>query len=80
MHLHKILDALILNGTINNISISPITLNHGNYYIVTANAPITETNQTLIHYGMVGKVSVITGKTTFFNYYKNKLFNQDPNS
>lgn len=72
--------ALILNGTINNISISPITLNHGNYYIVTANAPITETNQTLIHYGMVGKVSVITGKTTFFNYYKNKLFNQDPNS
>lgn len=71
--------SIILQGAINNISVSPITLNQGSYYVVTANAPINEINRSLVHYGMEGKVSLITGKTTFFNYYKAKLFNQDLN-
>ena len=30
----------------------------------------------LLKYGMQGQTTVITGKTTFFEYYKNKLLDK----
>lgn len=71
--------AIIIQGKVNNISVAPINSKNRNYYIVTAEASLSASNKSLIHYGMSGKVSIITGKTTFFNYYKNKLFNRDLN-
>lgn len=68
---------IILQGLINNVSISPITINQGNYYIVTANATLSPKIKPLIHYGMIGKISIITGKVTFFNFYKDKLLNNN---
>lgn len=68
---------VLLTGKIKQISVSPITINHGNYYLVTATAKINPKQKKLLKYGMEGTTSVITGKETFFNYYKNKLLNKE---
>ena len=69
--------SIILNGKIKKISVSPITVNYGSYYIVTSKAKITTQQKNLLKYGMSGEISIITGKKTFFNYYKDKLLNND---
>jgi bacteriocin secretion accessory protein len=68
--------SIVINGKINKISVSPITVNHGSYYVITSKAKITNQQKSLLKYGMSGKISVITGKKTFFNYYKDKLLNK----
>lgn len=68
---------IIIEGRIKQISVSPTQTNQGSYYTVTAISSIPSATKKLIHYGMTGKVSVITGKTTFFNYYKDRLLNKD---
>lgn len=60
---------IILTGKIYKISISPVEIGKENYYQIEA------TNKDLLKYGMQGRMVVVTGKTTFFEYYKNKLFN-----
>lgn len=64
---------LILEGRINNISVSPVPMDKGSYYVVTAKAMLNAKTKTLLHYGMTGKTSIITGSSSFYNYYKNKL-------
>lgn len=68
---------LILSGKITNISVAAITSNKGNFYKVSALAKINSNERKQLKYGMDGNVSIITGKTTFFNYYKNKLFGNE---
>jgi Membrane-fusion protein len=68
---------LILSGKIMNISVAPINSNKGNFYKVSALAKIDSSERKLLKYGMDGNVSIITGRTTFFNYYKNKLFGNE---
>ena len=65
----------ILTGKIYKISISPVEIGKENYYQIEAKTDIENTNKDLLKYGMQGRMVVITGKTTFFEYYKNKLFN-----
>ncbi|MGQ5709771.1 HlyD family efflux transporter periplasmic adaptor subunit [Lactobacillus sp. PSON] len=65
---------VILSGIINDISVSSMNSNKGNYYCVTALAKVTNSQKNQLKYGMDGSVSIITGKTTFFNYYKSKVF------
>ena len=62
---------IILTGKIYKISISPVEIGKENYYQIEAKTDIENTNKD----GMQGRMVVITGKTTFFEYYKNKLFN-----
>lgn len=66
--------SIVINGRINKISVSPITVNHGSYYVITSRAKITNQKKNVLKYGMSGNLSVITGKKTFFNYYKDKFF------
>ena len=66
---------IILTGKIYKISISPVEIGKENYYQIEAKTGIENTNKDLLKYGMQGRMVVITGKTTFFEYYKNKLFN-----
>lgn len=66
---------IILTGKIYKISISPVEIGKENYYRIEAKTDIENTNKDLLKYGMQGRMVVITGKTTFFEYYKNKLFN-----
>lgn len=66
---------IILTGKIYKISISPVEIGKENYYQIEAKTDIENTNKDLLKYGMQGRMVVITGKTTFFEYYKNKLFN-----
>lgn len=66
---------IILTGKIYKMSISPVEIGKENYYQIEAKTDIENTNKDLLKYGMQGRMVVITGKTTFFEYYKNKLFN-----
>ena len=66
---------IILTGKIYKISISPVEIGKENYNQIEAKTDIKNTNKDLLKYGMQGRMVVITGKTTFFEYYKNKLFN-----
>lgn len=68
-------EPIILTGKIYKISISPVEIGKENYYQIEAKTDIENTNKDLLKYGMQGRMVVITGKTTFFEYYKNKLFN-----
>ena len=67
---------IILTGKIHKISISPVEIGKENYYQIEAKTDIQNTNRDLLKYGMQGQMDVITGKTTFFEYYKDKLFNR----
>ena len=67
---------IILTGKIYKISISPVEIGKENYYQIEAKTDIQNTNRDLLKYGMQGQMVVITGKTTFFEYYKDKLFNR----
>lgn len=66
---------IILTGKIYKISISPVEIGKENYYQIEAKTDIENTNKDLLKYGMQGRMVVVTGKITFFEYYKNKLFN-----
>ncbi len=64
-----------LEGRITNISISPTKNKSGDFYEVSADSKIPSNQISNIKYGMSGSTSIITGKITFFEYYKNKLLN-----
>lgn len=67
---------IIIDGIINNISVAPVPINNGTYYIVVAQAKNNSKIISKIHYGMSGKTNIITGKETFFKYYKDKLLDK----
>lgn len=67
---------IIITGTIKNISVTPIILDKSRAYLITSMAKVSESTKKLLKYGMVGSTTIITGEKTFFNYYKDKLFNK----
>ncbi|WP_334352453.1 bacteriocin secretion accessory protein [Companilactobacillus sp. HBUAS56257] len=68
---------ILIDGIINNISVAPVPVNKGTYYIVSAKAKIRANVVSQIHYGMSGKTTIITGEETFFKYYKDKLLDKN---
>lgn len=70
-------EPIIISGIIKKISVSPINVGKGNYYVVTAIAKAESSEKNLLKYGMTGTSSIITGKKTFFNYYKDKLLGRN---
>ncbi|WP_278553187.1 bacteriocin secretion accessory protein [Companilactobacillus farciminis] len=68
---------ILIDGVINNISVAPVPVNKGTYYIVTAESKNESNIASQIHYGMSGKTTIITGKETFFKYYKDKLLDKN---
>ncbi|NVY96537.1 bacteriocin secretion accessory protein [Lactobacillus sp. DCY120] len=67
---------IILEGKIETISVAPVTINKSNFYVVEALARIPTKQSNNLHYGMVGQGSIITGKESFFAYYKNYFLGQ----
>lgn len=66
---------IIIKGRIVGISVSPVLYKHGSYYLVTSEAYVSHKKRRSLKYGIIGKVSIITGKKTYFNYYKDKMLN-----
>jgi len=68
---------IIIDGEISNISVAPVPINKGSYYVITAKAKNNTSVSSEIHYGMSGKTNIITGKESFFKYYRDKLLNKN---
>lgn len=68
---------IVIDGKINNISIAPVPVNKGTYYVVSAEAKNNSHISSEIHYGMSGKTNIITGKESFLKYYRDKLLNKN---
>ncbi|MBD5429942.1 HlyD family efflux transporter periplasmic adaptor subunit [Lactobacillus sp.] len=67
---------IIISGKINNISVSTTQIDKNtNGYVVSATANLLPAQRKILKYGMSGNISIIIGKISFFNYYKNKLLN-----
>ena len=71
---------IIVDGNINKVSVAPVIVNKANYYVIEALAKVDDKQIGKLHYGMIGQGSVITGKQSFFTYYKNRLLNKDSDS
>ncbi|MDR3241546.1 MAG: bacteriocin secretion accessory protein [Lactobacillaceae bacterium] len=67
---------LVLNGKIIKIPNAPIETKKGNVYELLADVKIPKQRLADMHYGLEGKVSVIKGKKTWFNYLKDELLNE----
>lgn len=70
---------IVLNGRIKTISVAPVTVGKSNYYVVEALTKVPAAQIANLHYGMSGQGSIITGRESFFTYYKNRLFNHEDN-
>ncbi|WP_297952269.1 HlyD family efflux transporter periplasmic adaptor subunit [uncultured Lactobacillus sp.] len=68
---------VVISGRISNISVSALNMDKGSYYHVTAVASLNDVQKSQLKYGMNGKVTIITGKKSFFNYYKDKLLGNE---
>uniref|UniRef100_UPI003BAAC02B HlyD family efflux transporter periplasmic adaptor subunit n=1 Tax=Lacticaseibacillus paracasei TaxID=1597 RepID=UPI003BAAC02B len=68
---------IILNGIVSNIDTAPAITKNGNLFMVTANVSLSKQQARSLHYGLTGKVSIITGQKTYFNFWRDRLFNQD---
>lgn len=66
---------LLLTGKIISIDSYPTRTKTGNFYKVTPETKLTKNLLDKIRYGIQGKAVVITGKKTFFDYYKDKILN-----
>lgn len=68
---------IILQGRIDNISVVPEVINGRNMYKINAVSNISGRLSKQLRYGMVGNVSIINGRVSYFKYYKNKLLGKD---
>lgn len=66
-----------LTCQVTEIGASPEKTKSGNYFKITAKTIISNKNQADIRYGLQGNFTIITGKKTYFDYYKDKLFNKN---
>lgn len=71
----KVPRPMLINGVIEKIDVAPTVTERGNYFQVTAKINPTTAQRRNLRYGLSGSVSVVTGEKTFFNYYRDKLFN-----
>ena len=65
----------ILNGKIISIGTYPVQQKGMSMFEVETMLKTTKSERKFLRYGMQGKVSIITGKASYFNYIKSKLLN-----
>ena len=63
----------ILSGYVDSIGIYPVQQKNIYGYKVEGVIVPSKKNLSFLRYGMHGKVSIITGKTSYFNYIKSKV-------
>lgn len=68
---------IIITATIKSISVSPVNVDKGEAYLVISTGKASKSTRKLLKYGMVGQTTIITGKKTFFDFYRDKLLNKN---
>lgn len=61
-----------LRGKVKEIEVYPVNLHGNNVYEVVCQA----TSKENLKYGMEGNATIITGKSTYFEYFKDKILNK----
>lgn len=65
----------ILNGKVINIGTYPVQQKETNVFKVDVLIKTTKFERKFLRYGMQGKVTIITGRVSYFNYIKSKVLN-----
>lgn len=68
---------LILDGQIKSIDSAPTTENNLNVYAVKAEVQLTKDELVKVRYGLQGNIVIVTGKKTYFDYYKDKVMGEN---
>lgn len=68
---------LILEGQIKSIDSAPTTKNNLNVYAVKAEVQLTKNELVKVRYGLQGNIIIVTGKKTYFDYYKDKVLGEN---
>lgn len=67
----------VIEGEIVSLDKAAPETKNGNYFKVTAKVNVTSQDREHLTYGMQGKVVSVIAKKTFFNYFKDKLLNNN---
>lgn len=65
----------ILNGKITNIGTYPVQQKKISMFEVETMVKTTKSERNFLRYGMQGKVSIITGRASYFNYIRSRVLN-----
>ena len=67
----------VIEGEIVSLDKAATETKNGNYFKVTTKVNVTSQDREHLTYGMQGKVVSVIAKKTFFNYFKDKLLNNN---
>lgn len=67
----------VIEGEIVSLDKAATETKNGNFFKVTAKVNVTSQDRENLTYGMQGKVVSVIAKKTFFNYFKDKLLNNN---
>lgn len=67
----------VIEGEIGSLDKAATETKNGNFFKVTAKVNVTSQDREHLTYGMQGKVVSVIAKKTFFNYFKDKLLNNN---
>lgn len=67
----------VIEGEIVSLDKAATETKNGNFFKVTAKVNVTSQDREHLTYGMQGKVVSVIAKKTFFNYFKDKLLNNN---
>ncbi|EQC75186.1 HlyD family efflux transporter periplasmic adaptor subunit [Streptococcus sp. HSISS3] len=67
----------VIKGEIVSLDKAATETKNGNFFKVTAKVNVTSQDREHLTYGMQGKVVSVIAKKTFFNYFKDKLLNNN---
>lgn len=67
----------VIKGEIVSLDKAATETKNGNFFKVTAKVYVTSQDRENLTYGMQGKVVSVIAKKTFFNYFKDKLLNNN---
>lgn len=62
-----------LTGKVKEIGVYPINVNKQSMYEVISIAKVSDIN---VKYGMQGNATIVTGRSTYFNYFLDKVLNK----
>lgn len=68
-------DRLVLDAKVQRMDTSATRTKQGNFFKVEALVPVSTQQAKQLSYGLEGKVTLITHKTTYLNYLLDKIFN-----
>lgn len=65
--------AVMIRGKISKIDSAARQSSHGSYFKVTVRLPLSNQQRHYLRYGIDGQLTLVTGKKTYFNYYKDLI-------